>query len=202
MIRSSFSPVDFKVEVYEIPPERLLIRAAAESHDMSQRTVERGKSNILPRDTPALDYGSQLNQIEATLDSILAAARSSVVGEGSIDDAARRHQASEGCDQAPSQLEPSVQPGRPDVFNGVTSRPGVGGLPFVRTDDKVSAGGVAKLDERRPREAGRYLRPQAPPAPNKSRTEIPKMSETVRDPDSARVHRHARAGPAQPHAGN
>jgi localization factor PodJL len=161
-----------------------MIRAAAESYDTPQRAVKHGKSNILPTDAPALDYGSQLNQIEATLDSILAAARSSVVAEGSIAEAARRHQALEDHERAPSHLEPRVQPQRSDAFGDAASRPARGGLPFMRSDDEIGAGVVARLDKMRPREAGRHLQPKVPSTSDKLQTEIAKVSETLRDLDS------------------
>jgi localization factor PodJL len=176
--------VDFKIEANEIPPESLLIRAAAESYDTPQRTVERGKPNAPPKDAPALDHRSHLNQIEAALNSILAAARSSVGGKGSITEAAHRQKAPEGYERARSHPEPRVQPQRPDAFGDATSRLGRGGLSFMHPDDEVGAGVVARLDERRPREAGRPPRSQPPSTSDELQTEISKVSETLRDLDS------------------
>jgi len=173
---------------------RALPWSGRDGSEEARHPAQRGEPRISAV-APARLYGSQLNRMESTLNSLLEAVASSAGAEGparpnrpragkshpslgaAIAEIAGRQRVLEDQERTPRHAEPSVQSRASGAGGEVASRPAATSLVSLQGDIAALA---AKLDDMRREQAARHAEP---PVCNldKLRTEIANMSEALRD---------------------
>jgi localization factor PodJL len=161
-----------------------------------RRPAPRSEPRISAADVPTRLYGSQLNRMESTLNSLLTAVASSAGGTersnrprgkvhpslgAAIAEVSRRQKALDDQERAPSRPEAWVQPqgseASPETAAWPESRAATTSLMSLQGDIAALA---IKLDDMRREQAARHAEPAACNL-DKLRTEIGNMSEALCD---------------------
>jgi localization factor PodJL len=180
-----------------------MIRAAAWSGEAIQHATRYGQPRVSASDEAALDYGSQLNRIESTLNSILAASRSATDGAGRTTrprlansspqppgfQSAELAYQQEPVEEREERGYPTRYPGphsrRPYAFGEEGSSAGQGRvLPLVNSEVDTTAYRERRLD----RTAARHAEPWSIPPSDILHAEIAKVSDAIQGLDSPASH--------------